>query len=65
VVALLGGTITGRADSGDERVWTFDRGGATFWISFEDYSGEASIEPRDPVAGAALEDLRSVLLAAR
>ena len=65
VVALLGGKFTSRADSGDERVWTFERGGAQYWISFEDYSGEASIEPRDAVAGAAMEELRATLVKSR
>ncbi len=65
VVVLLGGKITIRSDSGDERVWTFERDGAQYWISFEDYSGEASIEPRDTVAGTAMEEIRATLLRSR
>jgi len=64
LVALLGGKITLRSDSGDERVWTFERKGSRYWVSFEDLSGEASIEPRDEAAGAAMEDIHAVLAAA-
>jgi hypothetical protein len=63
VVARLGGKITLRSDSGDERVWTFERNGALYWISFEDLSGEVSIEPRDPQAGSFLEEIRAILAA--
>ena len=63
VVARLGGVIVGRADGGDERVWTFDRNGSKYWISFEDYSGEASIDPRDAIAGAAMDEIRGSLVA--
>lgn len=63
VVALLRGTITTRSDGGDERVWTFERKGAQYWVSFEEYSGETSIEPRDSVAGAAMEEIRGLLAA--
>lgn len=63
VVARLGGVIVGRADGGDERVWTFDRNGSQYWISFEDYSGEASIDPRDARAGSSMEEIRALLAA--
>jgi hypothetical protein len=63
VVARLGGRITLRSDSGDERVWTFEREGSLYWVSFEDLSGEASIEPRDTIAGAAMDEIREILVA--
>jgi len=34
VVSRLDGKITLRSDSGDERVRTFERNGALYWISF-------------------------------
>ncbi len=61
VVARLGGRITLRSDSGDERVWTFERQGSLYWISFEDLSGEASIEPRDTITGEAMDEIRATL----
>ncbi|HUR39072.1 MAG TPA: DUF3630 family protein [Planctomycetota bacterium] len=63
VVAQLGGVIVGRADAGDERVWTFDRNGSQYGMSFEDYSGEASIEPRDARSGSSMEEVRARLAA--
>jgi hypothetical protein len=65
LVSVLEGTITNRADSAGERIWTTTIRGGVFWISFDDFPFGVSLEPQDRSAGLLIPGIRDTLLAFR
>jgi hypothetical protein len=62
VARALGGSVLSRADSPVERVWTVQIGEGKYWLSFDDFGLGVSLDSRDSVADAHIEDIRSRLL---
>jgi len=65
VVALVGGRMGERINSGGERVWKFERKGLDYWITWDDLDPGVSIEPCNREAADVIEAIREVLLCAR
>jgi hypothetical protein len=65
VIASLGGTIVGRADGPDERVWTAIIKDCEFWISFDELVFGVSLEAKNAEASRLIPDIRRTLLALR
>ena len=62
LVAALDGRVTARADSPVERVWAIEIAGAGYWLALDDFGLGVSLDPRDAVAGAAMDRIRRRLL---
>lgn len=61
VVALVGGRMGERIDSGGERVWKFERKGLDYWITWDDLDPGVSIEPCHRGAADGIEEIRERL----
>ena len=45
----LGATLIGKADTVDERVWSIEYKGKSFWISYDDWQSLITLEPKEQV----------------
>jgi len=65
LIAHLNGTITSRADSPVERVWTVLIRGELFWIAFDDFALGISLDPQSEAASQLIPKIRTFLLQLR
>jgi hypothetical protein len=53
----LGLHIVQKIDGPGERLWGCDKDGKQFWLAFDDWFPEISLEPRDDEAAAAISSI--------
>ena len=62
ILQLLEGTVVSRADGPDQRVWAVRIGTHLFWLAYEDFPIEVSLDPQDSDASALVWAIRQKLL---
>jgi hypothetical protein len=62
VLRLLEGTVVSRADGPDQRVWTVRIGSELYWLAYEDFPIEVSLDPKNSDASALVGAIRQKLL---
>ena len=62
LLQLLAGTVVSRADGPDQRVWTVTIDTQVFWLAYEDFPVEVSLDPQNSEASALVPAIRQKLL---
>ena len=62
LVQVLGGTISERADSPVERVWTVRINGELFWLAYDDFPVGVSLAPKGVGGSALIPRIRQTLV---
>jgi hypothetical protein len=55
-VALFQGRVTGRAETVAERVWDVEIRGLSFWLGFDDFGGQVSLDAKSSDCNPVIED---------
>jgi hypothetical protein len=61
-VQILGGSISERADSPVERVWTVHIDGEPFWLAYDDFPVGVCLAPKSIGASALIARIRQTLV---
>jgi hypothetical protein len=62
-VKLLGGKIISRSDAVDIRVWEVMIDNSIFWLSYDDFPSEVSLESKDKESSDKIIKIRDIVLA--
>jgi uncharacterized protein DUF3630 len=62
ILQLLEGAVVSRADGPDRRVWTVRIGTQLFWLTYEDFPIEVSLDPQNSEASALVPAICQQLL---
>jgi hypothetical protein len=65
LLECLHGTATGRVDGPDQRMWTVSIEGQSFWLTFDEWLHEVSLDPKNSAASAVIPAIRETLLQLR